>query len=108
MAVKIRLRAQGRVNRKSYRLVVADCHGPRDGKYIEALGWYDPKAAEEQQLYVKPDRLEFWLAQGAQCSETVTLLMRKAAPAVMTKLMQKELAKRAKETKQQRQRGKQA
>ena len=46
MALKIRLRQQGRNNRPFYRLVVTDARSPRDGKYVEALGWYNPFEAE--------------------------------------------------------------
>jgi small subunit ribosomal protein S16 len=108
MAVKIRLRAQGCINNRSYRLVVADSKAPRDGKYLEALGWYDPRAKEDSQIYVKPDRLEHWISKGAVCTETVELLMRKAAPGVMANLQARVQKKRTKEAAAQRSRGKAA
>jgi small subunit ribosomal protein S16 len=51
MALKIRLRQQGRNNRPFYRLVVADVRSPRDGKYLEALGWYNPFEAEADRSF---------------------------------------------------------
>ncbi len=66
MALKIRLRRQGRTNRPFYRLVVAEGASRRDGKYLEALGWYDPLQEEGPlNLQLKPERIEHWLGQGA-------------------------------------------
>ena len=52
MALKIRLRAQGRNNRETYRLVVADGRSPRDGKYMEMLGWYNPFESVPEMKFV--------------------------------------------------------
>lgn len=82
MAVKIRLRQQGRSNRQTYRVVVADSRSPRDGKYIEMLGWYNPYADGEN-FSVNGERLSFWLAQGAQISPQAASIAVKAAPEVM-------------------------
>ena len=49
MALKIRLRQQGRAKRAFYRLVVTDSRAPRDGKYLEAVGWYNPVEVEQEQ-----------------------------------------------------------
>ena len=65
MALVIRLRQQGRTNRQSYRLVVANKRSPRDGKYLEKLGWYDPFAKEEKSLHVEENKLFYWLDKGA-------------------------------------------
>ena len=81
--VSIRLRREGTKNNPYYRVVVADQRSPRDGKFIEQVGVYDPKkAGDNSKLAV--DRLEYWISQGAQPSDTVRSLLRrarKAAPA---------------------------
>ena len=102
MAVKIRLRAQGSVNRIMYRVVVADSRSPRDGKYIEAVGWYNPLAKEDMQVEIKPDRIQFWLDQGAQITDKVVSLVKRAAPGVFTELRAKQAAKRTKEAKKRK------
>jgi small subunit ribosomal protein S16 len=94
MAVKIRLRQQGRTNRTSYRLVVADSRSPRDGKYIENLGFYDPLMAQEDNVKVDHERVAFWVGQGAQVSENVMNLLKKAAPELYRNLVNRELEKR--------------
>lgn len=97
MALKIRLRAQGRNNRETYRLVLADGRSPRDGKYIEMLGWYNPfESVPERNLLVKADRIQHWLDLGAQMSENAEALIRKAAPSIVRKQTEKALAHRAK------------
>jgi len=98
MAVKIRLRAQGSVNRAMYRVVATDSRAPRDGKYIETLGWYKPRAKPELQVELKPDRLQYWLDLGAVFTDKVEFLMKKAAPGVFQNLRAKEQAKRLKST----------
>jgi small subunit ribosomal protein S16 len=102
MAVKIRLRAQGSVKKIKYRVVVADGRSPRDGKYIEALGWYDPLAKEDMQVQIKPDRLQYWISKGAQATDKVEFLMRKAAPGVLVNLRTQREAQRVKEAKKRR------
>lgn len=98
MALKIRLRQQGRANRATYRLVVTDCRSPRDGKYVEMLGWYNPfENKEDLSLFIKPDRIEYWLDKGAQFTDKAKSLVAKLAPAVVRKLTEKEVAHRAKE-----------
>jgi small subunit ribosomal protein S16 len=102
MAVKIRLRAQGSVNRVMYRVVVADSRSPRDGKYIEALGWYNPLAKEDAQVFLKPDRMQYWIQQGAEVTEKVESLMKKATPGVFTEMRSKQAAKRVKTAQKRR------
>ena len=86
MAVSIRLRREGAKNRPYYKVVVADSRSPRDGKFIEIIGTYDPKVAGENST-LKIDRAEYWIARGAQPSDTVRSLLKKnkgrgaAAPA---------------------------
>lgn len=77
MAVKIRLRRVGRKNAPMYRIVVADSKSPRDGKFIEVIGTYAPRQTEGS-LTVKADRANHWLDVGAQPSDTVRSLLRKA------------------------------
>ena len=76
MAVKIRLRRTGCNNCISYRVVATDSRSPRDGKFLETLGWYDPKR-EGENYKLDLDRVAFWQARGAQVSETVASLLRK-------------------------------
>ncbi len=86
MAVSIRLRREGAKNRPYYKVVVADSRSPRDGKFIEIIGTYDPKVQGENSM-LKVDRVEHWIARGAQPSDTVRSLLKKtkaraaAAPA---------------------------
>lgn len=97
MALKIRLRQQGRHNRATYRLVVTDGRAPRDGKYVEMLGWYAPfESTPENTLSIKEDRIQHWLDQGAQLTDKAKTLVAKLAPAIVKRQTQKEVACRAK------------
>lgn len=93
MALKIRLRQQGRRNHVVYRLVLADAEFPRDGKYIELLGWYDPHSDVNYQL--KSERIFYWLNQGAELTEKAAALVRRGAPGVYSELVAKQVARRA-------------
>jgi small subunit ribosomal protein S16 len=77
MAVTIRLRREGAKNRPFYRVVVADKRSPRDGKFLEVIGNYDPRKAGEN-YQIDLNRADHWVKNGAQPSETVASLMRKA------------------------------
>ena len=77
MAVAIRLRRMGRTKSPTYRIVVADSRSPRDGKFIEILGQYAPRTGE-QALNLNIERANYWLDVGAQPSDTVRSLLRKA------------------------------
>ena len=70
MAVRIRLKRIGAKKRPFYRIVVADSRSPRDGRFIETLGTYNP-LANPAEVHVKLDRVRLWLSQGALPSETV-------------------------------------
>lgn len=97
MALKIRLRQQGRTNLAFYRLVVTDTRSPRDGKYVEALGWYNPiEAEDDKKLAIKEDRIQHWLSVGAQLTDNAENLLRKSAPHIIKELTQKKLAHKAK------------
>jgi small subunit ribosomal protein S16 len=76
MAVAIRLRREGALNRPYYKVVVADKRSPRDGKFIEMIGTYDPKKPGHNST-LKLDRAEYWISKGAQPSDTVRSLLKK-------------------------------
>jgi small subunit ribosomal protein S16 len=76
MAVSIRLRREGAKNRPYYKVVVADSRSPREGKFIEIIGTYDPKKPGHNST-LKVDRVEYWIARGAQPSDTVRSLLKK-------------------------------
>ena len=75
--VRIRLRRIGRKNAPQYRIVVADSKSPRDGKFIEIIGTYAPRQSENA-VTLKADRANHWLDVGAQPSDTVRSILRKA------------------------------
>jgi small subunit ribosomal protein S16 len=76
MAVAIRLRREGALNSPYYKIVVADKRSPRDGKFIEIIGTYDPKKPGHNST-IKLDRAEYWISKGAQPSDTVRSLIKK-------------------------------
>lgn len=79
MAVRIRLKRVGRRHCPSYRLAAVDRHRARDSKVIEELGHYNPTVAgDDQQVVLKRERIEYWLSVGAQPSDTVRQLLKKA------------------------------
>lgn len=77
MAVKIRMTRTGGKNDLSYRVVAIDSRAPRDGRFLENLGWYDPKKAGVN-YDLKLDRIEHWQSKGALSSDTVASLVRRA------------------------------
>jgi len=80
MAVKIRMKRTGAKNDACFRVVAADVRSPRDGKNLEILGWYNP-GAKGQTFALKLDRVDYWLGNGAQISDTVASLVKKARKA---------------------------
>src|SRR5437764_12567605 len=76
MAVAIRLRREGALNRPYFKVVVTDTRSPRDGKLIEIVGTYDPKKTGQNRT-LKLDRTEHWISKGAQPSDTVRSLIKK-------------------------------
>ncbi|HRT28953.1 MAG TPA: 30S ribosomal protein S16 [Kiritimatiellia bacterium] len=78
--VKIRLRRTGCNNNAAFRVVAADERSPRDGKFLEILGWYEPKR-EGENFKLNLERIEHWLSKGARMSETVASMVRKAKKA---------------------------
>ena len=77
MAVKIRLRRMGQKKAPFYRIIVADSRSPRDGRFIEEIGTYDP-SAEPSVIKVDEDLAKKWLSTGAQPTETVAKLFKHA------------------------------
>lgn len=76
MAVKIRLRRMGAKKAPFYRIVVADSRYPRDGRFIEELGYYDP-TKEPSVLKVDDEKAKSWIANGAQPTDTVKALLKR-------------------------------
>ena len=76
MAVKIRLRRMGAKKAPFYRIVVADSRYPRDGRFIEELGYYDP-TKEPSVVKVDAEKAQKWIANGAQPTDTVKSLLKK-------------------------------
>ena len=79
MASVIRLRRMGRKNRPTYRIVVADEGCPRDGRFIETLGHYNPLAPEKGEVQVDKARAEYWISQGVRVSDTVRTIFKRNA-----------------------------
>ncbi|HET9512397.1 MAG TPA: 30S ribosomal protein S16 [Gemmatimonadales bacterium] len=78
MATRIRLRRIGRKKVPLYRIVVAERTDPRDGRFIEVLGTYDPKAEKGKKIQLDADKARSWLSKGATPSETVEALLKQA------------------------------
>ena len=76
MAVKIRLRRMGAKKAPFYRIVVADSRYPRDGRFIEEIGYYDP-TKEPTVVKVDADKVKDWIGKGAQPTDTVRALLKK-------------------------------
>ena len=74
--VTIRLRRTGKTKQPSYRVVVADSRSPRDGKFIEIIGHYNP-VRQPKELVIKGDRARYWLSVGAKPSDRVAYLLKK-------------------------------
>lgn len=77
MAVKIRLRRMGAKKSPFYRIVVADSRFPRDGRFIEEIGFYNP-LVEPAEIKVDAEKAKKWIANGAQPTDTVKSLLKKA------------------------------
>lgn len=75
MAVKIRLRRMGAKKSPFYRIVVADSRSPRDGKFIEEIGYYNP-LTEPKKVVVDAEKVNSWIANGAKPTDTVDRLFR--------------------------------
>ncbi len=76
MATRIRLKRIGAKKKPAYRIVVADSRSPRDGRFIEEIGYYQP-ASNPEVIKIDEEKALLWLARGAQPSETVRALLKK-------------------------------
>ena len=76
MAVVIRLKTMGTKKKIKHRIVVTDSKSPRNGRFIEEVGYWDP-SRQPASLKVKNERVEYWISKGAQPSETVRSILKK-------------------------------
>jgi len=77
MSVKIRLKRMGMKKKPFYRVVVADVRSPRDGRFIEEIGYYDPMT-KPAEIKMNNERAQYWLGVGAQPTDTVRILLKKS------------------------------
>ena len=77
MAVRIRRKKFGAKNRGQWRIVVVDSRSPRDGRFIEEIGFYDPLPIDEK-FQIKRERLDYWLKNGALITDTVKTLLKRS------------------------------
>jgi small subunit ribosomal protein S16 len=82
MAVKIRMKRVGAKNSPYFRIVVADSRSPRDGKFIEEIGSYQP-LKQGDNFILKLDRAQYWVSKGARPSDTVASFIKKAVKAAV-------------------------
>ena len=90
MAVKLRLRRMGKKKQPIYKIVAADSRSPRDGRFLEAVGFYNP-LTDPHTLDLKEDRILYWLNVGAQPTSTVKSLLRQKGITLKKELMSKGL-----------------
>jgi small subunit ribosomal protein S16 len=76
MSVKIRLARHGAKKRPFYRIVVANIESPRDGRFLEVVGTYNP-LPDPSEVNLKEDRIQYWIEQGAEPTDTVRNLLKK-------------------------------
>lgn len=88
MAVKLRLRRMGKKKQPIYKMVAADSRSPRDGKFLEAVGFYNP-LTKPHTLELKEDRILYWLNVGAQPTHTVKSLLRQQGITLKKELISK-------------------
>ncbi len=98
MATKIRLRRTGTTNLALYRIVVADARSPRDGRFIENLGHYDPRKEGKEKVVVNMERLKYWLSVGAQMTDSVIPLVKAQGIEIPVKKKGKSRSKKVKST----------
>ena len=80
--VTIRLARRGAKKRPFYQIVVTDSRNPRDGRFIERVGFFNPVAAgNAEKLHINMDRIEYWIGQGASVSDRVSMLVKDARKA---------------------------
>lgn len=91
MAVKLRLRRMGKKKQPIYKIVAVDSRSPRDGKFLEAVGIYGPKATPHK-LEIVEDRVLYWLGVGAQPTDTVKSLLRQKGVILKRELIKQGLS----------------
>lgn len=91
MAVKLRLRRMGKKKQPIYKIVAADARSPRDGKFLEAVGTYNP-LMDPHLVEIKEDRALYWLKAGAQPTETVRSLLKNQGISLKRELMKRKLS----------------
>ena len=96
--VKLRMRRTGCNNHAAYRIVAADERSPRDGKFLEILGWYDT-ALKENNFKLDLERCDYWMSKGAKPSETVASLIRRARNPELKPHHARKVAKQQKKAK---------
>lgn len=104
MAVKIRMKRLGAKKRPFYRIVVADERAPRDGRFIEEIGYYNP-ISEPKVFKIDSERVEYWMSVGAQPTTTVKRLLKTDFEDLAKKVEEKKQAeaeKKAKEAEERR------
>lgn len=110
--LKIRMSRAGSKNKPYYQIVVAESRAPRDGKFLEKLGTYDPKLPKDHADRVRllPERIKHWLSKGAQASDRVAIFLGKAgvAPAPERKNNVKKAVPKAKMTERAKARAEKA
>ena len=92
MSVVIRLTRQGRHKRPFYRIVVADKDMPRDGRFLELIGYIDNLKAEHE-IKLNEDRVKYWIGTGAKPSDTVASIIDKKIPGYLSGIEEGRLAK---------------
>jgi len=90
LSVKLRLRRMGKKKQPIYKVVAADSRSPRDGKFLEAVGIYNP-LTEPHTVNFKEDRVKYWLDNGAQPTDTVKSLLRQKGLTLKNELLKKKL-----------------
>ena len=91
MSVKLRLRRMGKKKQPIYKIVAADVRSPRDGRFLEALGIYNP-LTEPHSINIKEDRVLYWLNNGAQATKTVKSLLRQQGITLKNELTKRGVA----------------
>ena len=100
MAVVLRMKRTGRKNRPSFRISATNSRNARDGRTLETLGHYDPASpVAALRLKLDPERIQYWLKQGAQPSETVASILRKQKIALPERHKERDRSGRKKATK---------
>ena len=104
MALKIRLARAGTKKRPFYRLVVAEATAPRDGRFVEKVGTYDPRLPKDNaaRVTLKDERIKYWLSVGTKPTERVALLLGKAKLAPMPEQPNRPMKSKPKKKAQER------